>query len=71
MTLIYELDLEMAKGIHRVKYLGQGSFRSTVVMRTHAQIHTAVIGKRTPVYERDKPGNPKIRKYRASGTASC
>jgi len=35
MTLTTELDLDMIKLNHRAKYLGQRSFHSKVVDRTH------------------------------------
>jgi len=40
MILTYELDLYWAKVNHRAEYLGQRSFRSKVIVRTHTYTHT-------------------------------
>jgi len=40
VTLTYAFDLGKIKMIYLVKYLGQRSFYSTVVMRTHTHTHT-------------------------------
>jgi len=38
MTLTYEHDLDKVKLNHHAKYLGQISFRSTVIIRTNTQL---------------------------------
>jgi len=40
MTFTFEPDLDKVKLNHHAKYLGQRSFRSTVIMRAHKLTHT-------------------------------
>jgi len=39
MTLTYESDLALQQTNHHAKYLGHGSFRWRVMVRTHTQRH--------------------------------
>jgi len=40
MTSTYELDLYWVKIKHGAEYLGQRSFRSKIIVRTHTHTHT-------------------------------
>jgi len=43
MTLTFECDLDMVKPNHRIKYLGQRSFRSKVIVRTDTHTRPSAV----------------------------